>query len=265
MIAFHGKQEIKDEYLNRVKSHQIADEIVKGTYWEDGKGCAIGCTIHSSDLSAYETELGIPRILAKLEDRIFENLPNDLAMIWPQRFLDAITPGADLKLVWPRFAIWMMIDPKWGVAQFAKSDQSKKAIQDVANLYKIKLIGENISREAWSAAYADAADAADAATAAAYAAAADAADAATAAACAAAASVASAASVACAATAAAYAAACAAAASVACAATAAACAAAAADAAYAAAYAAAEVAHARIKWTIAQSEKLLELLREVRI
>jgi hypothetical protein len=231
MIAFHGKQEIKDEYLNRVKSHQIADEIVKGTYWEDGKGCAIGCTIHSSDLSAYETELGIPRILARLEDGIFEKLPNHLAMIWPERFLDAITPGADLGLVWPRFAIWMMIDPKWGVAQFAKSDQSKKSIRDVANVYKIKLIGENISRETWTAAAAAAAAASDAAYADAAAAAAYAAYAAAAAA---------------------YAA----------------------DAAYAAyaivdaadaAYATAEVADARIKWRIAQSEKLLELLREVRI
>src|SRR5208282_5693902 len=90
MLAFHGKQQIKDEYLTRVKAHREADQIMKGQYWENGRGCAVGCTIHNSDHGRYETELGTPRILARLEDGIFESLPNDLAMTWPERFLDAI-------------------------------------------------------------------------------------------------------------------------------------------------------------------------------
>lgn len=46
LIAFHGKQSIKDEYLARVRAHKAADEIIKGVYWEKGKGCAVGCTVH---------------------------------------------------------------------------------------------------------------------------------------------------------------------------------------------------------------------------
>lgn len=30
MIAFHGKEEIKNTYLSRVKAHALADEIIKG-------------------------------------------------------------------------------------------------------------------------------------------------------------------------------------------------------------------------------------------
>jgi hypothetical protein len=166
MKAFHGKQEIKDEYVARVKAHAEADEIIKGKYWENGKGCAVGCTIHGSNHSLYETELGIPRIIARLEDGIFEALPNDLAMTWPIRFLEAITPGSDLSMVWPRFAIWLLADPKDGVIRFA-TDKTKLKIEKVAHLYLQWIRGDKPKKSEWRA-YADAA--AYAADAAAYAA-----------------------------------------------------------------------------------------------
>src|SRR4029077_2162604 len=181
LIAFHGKPEIKDFYLTRVRAHKAADEIIHGKYWISGKGCAVGCTIHSGDHGAYETEMGIPRILARLEDGIFESLSNGRAKDWPEQFLSAITPGSDLSGVWPRFAVWLLVDEKYGVIQFAKKEAAKKAIQDVAGAYQQVIDGTaaqiewmKLRRAAAYAAYA-AADA-YAAYAAAYAA--DAADAA---------------------------------------------------------------------------------------
>ncbi len=44
--AFHNNPKVKSKYLARVKAHEKADEIIKGTYWQGGKGCAVGCTIH---------------------------------------------------------------------------------------------------------------------------------------------------------------------------------------------------------------------------
>lgn len=38
MIAYHGKQEVKDLYLSRVRAHREADELIHGIGWEDGKG-----------------------------------------------------------------------------------------------------------------------------------------------------------------------------------------------------------------------------------
>ena len=100
MKAFHDDQKIKDKYLKRVADHQAADEIIKGDYWtRDGKGCAVGCTIHGSSHAAYETELGIPKWIAHLEDRIFEGLPIARAKQWPKEFLLTITPGQDLEKV----------------------------------------------------------------------------------------------------------------------------------------------------------------------
>ena len=74
MLAFHGQAKVKAKYLARVHAHRQADEIVKGKYWSEGKGCAVGCTIHGSDHGRYETELGIPRSIAHIQDRLFERM-----------------------------------------------------------------------------------------------------------------------------------------------------------------------------------------------
>ena len=41
LLSFHNDPKIKEKYLERVKAHQEADQIIKGLYWEDGKGCAM--------------------------------------------------------------------------------------------------------------------------------------------------------------------------------------------------------------------------------
>jgi len=115
MIAYHGKQQLKDERLVRVRDHRDHDRLVAGTGWQDGIGCAVGCTLNNYSHKAYEDELGIPVELAHLEDSIFEELAGSFDdhrhLDFPTDFLDAITPGADLSLVHPRFCIWLL---GWG-------------------------------------------------------------------------------------------------------------------------------------------------------
>jgi hypothetical protein len=99
MLSFHGKQEIKDKYLNRVIKHRELDNIIQGIGWENGKGCAVGCTLENYNHSRYPMELGLPEWLARLEDKIFEELPKEKAMLWPERFLDAIPVGVCVEKV----------------------------------------------------------------------------------------------------------------------------------------------------------------------
>ena len=110
--AYHGSPEIKAKYLARVRRHREADELIKGQYWRNGKGCAVGCTLEErfaeARHAAYETDLGIPVALARLEDSIFEGLPNAAAQAWPERFLSAIQPGADLSGVADQFVVLLM-------------------------------------------------------------------------------------------------------------------------------------------------------------
>ena len=172
MQAFLNQSSVKRLYIARLKAHAKADEIQHGYYWENGKGCAVGCTIHGNQHRKYETELGIPRILAKLEDVLFERMGNGHAKEFPLQFLSAIKVGADLSMVWPKFAHWMLLDPEHGVIRFAKKKKTKLAIQRVGELYGLKVAGKEPTKQDFKDAAAYAADAyayAYAAAAAAYA------------------------------------------------------------------------------------------------
>src|SRR5690606_15257740 len=144
LLSFHNDPAIKEKYLNRLYLHYKADEIIQGTYWQNGKGCAVGCTVHSRSHESYESELGIPRVLAYLEDGIFEGLPNEKAKEFPIQFLEAIPVGVDLEPVWRKFMIWLLIDENEGVIRHAKTAETKKVIKDVAKAFK------TASREKWA-------------------------------------------------------------------------------------------------------------------
>jgi hypothetical protein len=140
LIAYHGDPKIKAKYLRRVRAHRRADELVQGTGWADGKGCAVGCTLDAYRHSRYPIELGIPEVLARLEDALFEQIPRrnrDAWLAWPEEFLAAIKPGADLAPVWPQWAVWMLLDETHGVIRHAKGQPGCEApIRAVANLWR---------------------------------------------------------------------------------------------------------------------------------
>jgi len=145
LIAFHNKPEIKSEYVQRLEEHYKLDEIIKGTYWEKGKGCAVGCTVHSASHNCYEIELGIPEWLARLEDTLFEGMPNDKAKEFPLKFLESIPIGFDnWQHIYHQLCVFMLekicknIDNKYVV----------KAICDIITLHKT----ESKDESAWSAA-----------------------------------------------------------------------------------------------------------------
>ena len=126
LLAYHGDIAVKEKYLSRVVAHRKADEIQHGFYWENGKGCAVGCTIEGANHSRYETELGIPKKLAYLEDVLFEEMKNGESKLWPERFLKAIKPGADLSLVVPKFIVWQFEDSKVGLKNLKEVKNDKE-------------------------------------------------------------------------------------------------------------------------------------------
>jgi hypothetical protein len=156
LLAFHGDKAIKAKYLKRIRAHQKADEIISGTYWENGKGCSVGCILHSSDHSEGESQIGVPTILMRLNDRLFEGLfqcaGGEVAKAWPERFVSASMPGADLSLVWPKFALWLLSDPESGVIKFAKREATIAAIKLVSALYVRWAAGDKPATSEWQSA-----------------------------------------------------------------------------------------------------------------
>src|SRR3990167_4422879 len=124
LIAYKGDKKLKSRFVKEVKWHREQDMLVQGTYGEQNgtwKGCAVACSLRSLDKmegakfktrydqhARYETALGIPEWLARLEDTIFEGLPKEDAMKWPEQFAKAINVGANLEPVKWKFCAFIL-------------------------------------------------------------------------------------------------------------------------------------------------------------
>jgi hypothetical protein len=110
----------KEQFVNETKKHREMDNFMRGTYGrERGKACAVGCAIKSINLlkdldlntddhSIYETHLGVPEWLARLEDTLFENISENKHKDWPVKFAEAINEGSDLNEIKVAFIVYLM-------------------------------------------------------------------------------------------------------------------------------------------------------------
>ena len=158
LLSFHNDPKIKEKYVKRLKAHAKADEFIHGKYWENGKGCAVGCTIHSNNHNAYETELGLPEWLARLEDCIFEGLENGEAKTFAVDFLVSIPIGKNLESVKWKFCAFILKGNIERVLGLTLNDKLKQqvieAIQSCLKLQEDAIrTGEWNESAAWSAAW----------------------------------------------------------------------------------------------------------------
>ena len=81
-------------------AHIAADKVTQGQYWEGGKGCFIGCLVHSSDAQSMADRFGLPLSSIRIAERIFESLPAEDAPAFFGEVVDAIDrDGRDLSCV----------------------------------------------------------------------------------------------------------------------------------------------------------------------
>lgn len=85
VVSYHNDPAVKTKYVERMRGHIKADALVRGLGWDSKKkrGCAVGCTLENYDHAQYPIELGVPEWLARLEDTLFENLPEKDAKTFP--------------------------------------------------------------------------------------------------------------------------------------------------------------------------------------
>jgi hypothetical protein len=148
MQAFTNTQVTKTDLIAQLEAHYAADEITQGVYWEDGRGCAVGCCTHSHNHSLFPAMFGIPESIAHLMDSIFEGLHLDQAKKFPLAVIQAIPEGADLLKVENYFLEWLLVDPEYGVARL----NPDPLIQSVAELHHRVCLGNTVTHEEWETA-----------------------------------------------------------------------------------------------------------------
>jgi hypothetical protein len=161
----------KKEFIAELKKHQKADNFQKGGYWDGQKGCAVGCSLKSLDTvkklgltdfsqhKDYETHLGIPEWLARVEDGLFEGMSLKKSKEWPVKFAEAIKEGADLEKAKYPFLIMILehtlvsmdktkYDKKKWPQVTAAITGSKAAVKLMIEAHKLAIKGDNWARSA---------------------------------------------------------------------------------------------------------------------
>lgn len=150
MQAFLNDQKIKEKYITRMEKHLQRGDMAKGLYWEQGRGCAIGCTIEGFKHELYETELGVPRGVAFLEDVIFEELPNKEGGSFALRFLEVLNPGSNLSSVYARMIAWQFNNRCFGVKNIGVVRRDKELYElckEMFGLYQREVAGEGMREQ----------------------------------------------------------------------------------------------------------------------
>jgi len=91
-----------DKLRQEVAEHVAADSIVQGTYWdsENKRGCFIGCLAKNDDPAINEVTYGLPVMVQRIAENIFEALPADEAKAFFAALPDAVScDGKDLSRV----------------------------------------------------------------------------------------------------------------------------------------------------------------------
>jgi hypothetical protein len=104
-----------DKLRREVAAHVAADTIVQGAYWDEAtkSGCYIGCLARSNNPAVNEAEYGLPVMLQRIAESIFEALPADEAKTFFAALPDAVgRDGKDLtKVGWQFLAAELRLLP----------------------------------------------------------------------------------------------------------------------------------------------------------
>ena len=142
MLSYLNDVKLKKEIVEEMKKHRKNDQIVKGTYGKENgmfKGCAVGCAIHSLNIRKgkdlpydghryFESELGIPEWLARLNDKIFEGLPGGDNTEFAVDFLQAIPVGVDLESIKWKFCSYLLKENIERVLSLKIKDELKEQV-----------------------------------------------------------------------------------------------------------------------------------------
>lgn len=167
MIAFHGNPQLKTRLEERAR--MIGTQFVSGLAalregqyaWqvrerimplippvEEARQQQDNAQARAEAHEAFGADLGFPARVAFAYQGLFEDLHESTSPHWPLRFARCVPVGADMTTVWRDLALFILADPKTGLALYTQTGEQAKAVQVIIELF------ENNSKdpEVWLAA-----------------------------------------------------------------------------------------------------------------
>jgi len=134
-------QETKDNLINEAIIHRTQDLLIKGQFWDGHKGCSVGCFVKTEEQPhAKLAEItGMPEYMHRLQDTLFEGLPEEICYHWSERFFKAAPVGLpheeyDLKVRNPFLVV--VLKSTLETFNHNENPKVKEAIDTVIKLYE---------------------------------------------------------------------------------------------------------------------------------
>ena len=156
MQAYHGSEETKQFFIERMQSHIDADELITGDGWLGSKGCSVGCLFHKYDHSLGAELMGTPEWLHRLQDTIHESCSDEFRKTFSIRFLESIPVGKNVDSVKSHLLVFILERNKDRVSALDIDVDLKKQVIDAIDLSIILYTNEwseSAARSARSAAW----------------------------------------------------------------------------------------------------------------
>ncbi|MGL6339486.1 MAG: hypothetical protein ACRC80_10140 [Waterburya sp.] len=165
MLSFTHKtltpKKYKQAWVDLLIKDKEQEKLVKGRYYskDDQKGCAVGCSeyalcklnniqFENRKHEAMAEMLSIPVELCHLEDKIFENLPNETANQWVIDFSSALPVGKDMTNICRQFNIEILTNKDFGVYQFANKE-TQAIIDEIVDAIRREITGDIVNKKLW--------------------------------------------------------------------------------------------------------------------
>lgn len=137
-LAYGSSEAFKAAVVAEMRRHVELETLIPGEYWKSGKGCFIGCIIHSDNHAAAMKKIGAPLRLGHLCERTFEGCCRS-SLADGHKFaielLEAIPAGADLSAVPDRIMV-KILSHLLDFKPVAESEKALKAVSMVRDLYQ---------------------------------------------------------------------------------------------------------------------------------
>jgi hypothetical protein len=155
MIAFHGNPQLKTRLEERAKmiGTQFTSGLAalrEGQYaWqvrkrimplippvEEARQQKDDDKARAAAHENFGADLGIPARVAFVYTGLFEDMHESTSPYWPLRFARCIQVGSDMATVWRDFALYVLADPKVGLALYTQTGEQARAVQAIIELFE---------------------------------------------------------------------------------------------------------------------------------
>lgn len=147
LIAYHGKQEVKESALAQVAADEAADRIIQGHYWDGYTGCTVGCLVRGSNHFAFESLYGIDVRVAIWADIIHEGLSEEDSKSWTRRFMEAVVHGTTLEKIHAQIIVWFLADAEFGLKGLVQDETLSGLFGEAATVYEDYIGGQELDTE----------------------------------------------------------------------------------------------------------------------